>query len=205
MVKDIEIDEKFQLTEDNVLLIEPSEKQQITLCDTFRKGMGHYYYWLNRLDGKYKSTTPFTVDKNGTIYGHYDPSYTSVILGNKVLDTNNIYISLVNEGRLYEDNGKYFNWIGEEVDVEPFECRWRDSQLWSPYTYEQLKSVIKLCRYLCNEFSIDHKVMRSNTTYNYVDDYNGIAFKSNYGPMYKDINPSWFFSEFKKRIENGDQ
>lgn len=203
-VSKININKDYELGENNVLSTEICEKTQITLCDTKRVGFSHYYYWKNRMGGKYKYTTPFTVDKDGEIYQHYNSYYTSVLLRNKIIDSSNIYVSLVNEGRLIENNGKYYNLFGEKVDVEPFKCQWRSGELWAPYTKEQLEGVIELCSYLCKEHDIPFEAIRANTFYNYVEDFKGVAYKSNYNAMFKDINPSWYFGEFKKRLEENE-
>lgn len=200
-VDEVAINKEYELGEGNILSTEPHEKSQITLCDTKRPGFRHYYYWKNRQNGGYKYTTPFTVDKDGSIYQHYSSHYLSVVMRNKIIDSSNIYISLVNEGRLVKNNGDHYNLLGEKVDVEPFRCEWRGGKLWAPYTKEQLEGVIELCEYLCNEHGITSQVMRSNTFFNYVEDFKGVAYKSNYNAMFKDINPSWYFGKFKKRIE----
>lgn len=204
MVDDIAIDKSLELSYNNILSADLNDKKQITLCDSKRKDLHHYRYWVNRLDGRYKATTPFTVDKDGSIYQHYNSYYTSFILGNKILDSRNIYITLVNESWVEPTSGGYENWVGELIDEEPFECEWRRKDYWAPYTKEQFESVIELCKYLCNEHNIPKKTVSGNTFFNYVDDFTGIAYKSNYNPIYKDINPSWYFKDFKKEIEENE-
>lgn len=203
MVKKLEIDETCQLYHTNYVNTQ-FDKKQIVLCDTHRKGFLHYRYWLDRLDGRYKATTPFTVDKDGKIYKHYDPKYMSAIMGNKAVDMKNIYISLVNMGWLKENDGKFYNWIGDEFEDTPFRCEWRSKYFWDPYTKEQIDSVIELCSYLCNEHGIPFSCMRSNTIFNYASDFEGVTYKSNHGSMFTDINPSWDFKGFKNKLEGNE-
>lgn len=203
MVIDLTTDTSYELSDENILVTDHCQKSQIVLCDTHRKGMLHYDYWINRLNGKYKITTPFTIDKDGTIYHHYNSYYGSANLGNKEVDCRNIYISLVNEGWLFEDeDGQMKNWIGDVYEGDDYlECSWRNKNYWVPYTEAQFESVVELCSYLSIEHNISLKTLETNTIYNYVADFNGITYKSNYNKVYTDINPSWFFKDFKNKLE----
>ena len=63
--------------------------------------MRHFESWINRRNGNYKKTTPFTIDVDGTIYQHYDPKYYSDFL-NCEQDKCNIPIILVIIGSGFE-------------------------------------------------------------------------------------------------------
>ena len=59
------------------------KKTQIVIGHSSRKDMRHFDSWVNRRNGTYKKTSPFTIDKEGKIYQHYDPKYYSDFLGHE--------------------------------------------------------------------------------------------------------------------------
>jgi hypothetical protein len=61
-------------------------KSQIILGSTHNNDMKHIIGWSHRYNGKYKKTAPFTIDKNGLIYQHFNPKFHSKFFRNKQLN-----------------------------------------------------------------------------------------------------------------------
>jgi len=193
----------YPLTENNYYT-ETYNKQQILLCHSGRSGMLHYGTWLYRHNGKYKKTTPYTIDKDGKIYKHYDPKYYSNILNNS-FDKMIIPITLVNEGYLFLDpmKNQFFDWLNNVYDDKKnVEIKkWRKHAFWVKYSNEQLSSLIYLLNELCNEFGIPKEIIPHNVYDEDVDLFKGIVFKSNYIQECCDINPTFNIDEFKNILK----
>ena len=125
-------------------------KTQIIVGNTFASGLDHITRWKTRMNGKYKSTAPFTILRDGTIHTHFDPKHHSDFMGIKDVDRNSIPIVLENYGWLTKDlqNDRYLTWIGDIYNEEDgiVETRWRNHSYWSQYTSEQIDSLVKLCK-----------------------------------------------------------
>ena len=93
---------KFRLTENN-FFSKPQTKNKIVLRNSSTKDMKFFNGWLLRRNGEYKKVTPYTVDRDGRVYEHYDPNYYSEFMGTKTLDKETIGITLVNQGWLKKD------------------------------------------------------------------------------------------------------
>ena len=74
-------DKTYKLASKNYIPIE-TEKTQIILGHTFNKDMKHIIGWKNRYNGSYKKTAAFTIAKDGTIYKHFDPKFSSNYFSN---------------------------------------------------------------------------------------------------------------------------
>lgn len=179
-------------------------KSQIVIGNTFSTGLNHVTKWKTRLNGNYKQTAPFSILKDGTIYIHYDPKHHSDFIGVRDIDRNIIPIVLENEGWLTKDldSDRYLNWIGDiyngEGDV--IETRWRSHTHWAPYTDEQVDSLARLCKYLCERFDIPLEALSHNTKTE-VEFFEGIAYKSNYSKYFSDVSPAFDFTNFKNKVE----
>ena len=197
---------KYILTDRNYYS-SSNEKKQIVIGHSLSSDMKFFDGWLNRINGKYKKTTPFTIDLNGKIYQHYSPNNHSDFLGYEPHDLKTIPILLVNQGWLIKDivNNRFLDWVGNIYDEKSdvVEKRWRSHSYWSPYPKKQINSLIKLIDHLCDEFSIDKKVIGHNTQVNEVDKFNGIVFRSNYNKNVTDLSPAFDYNNFKQKIENG--
>ena len=200
------IDNKtYRLDESNYNKSE-TKKTKIILGHTYNNNMKHFIGWKHRNYGKYKKTAAFTISKEGVIYQHFDPKYTSNYFKNSDLNSKSILILLENEGYLVKDNDKYFNWVGEEYTNKNniFEKKWRGFSFWPKYTDEQLNSAIKLVKKLCNDFNIPLKSINHNTKVEYLGVFNGVFYKSNLAKHYKDLSPCWDFEIFKRKVEQND-
>jgi hypothetical protein len=197
----------YKLSE-NQYLVPEAVKKQIVIGHTGTNGMKHFIKWATRLNGGYKKTAAFTISKNGQVFNHFDPIYSSNILNNPYLDKRSIVILLENEGWHVNDkeNNEFINWLGYIYNKpdEIIEKKWRNYQYWAPYTKEQFESCIVLVNHLCDEFYIAKNAVAHNTKLDNVIDFEGIMYRSNIDINYTDLNPTWDFNLFKQRIENED-
>jgi N-acetyl-anhydromuramyl-L-alanine amidase AmpD len=198
----------YQLPESNYLTPE-TVKKQIIIGHTGSKDMKHFTKWMTRLNGNYKKTAAFTIDAAGRVFNHFDPLFSSNLLGRVEIDKKSIIILLENEGWLTKDaeRGEFLNWVGHIYNKPEnvVEKRWRNYQYWSPYSEEQFNSTVELVNQLCDEFFIPKFVISHNTKVEGLDNFEGVLYKSNIDKNNTDLNPSWGFVQFKQLIENEKQ
>jgi N-acetyl-anhydromuramyl-L-alanine amidase AmpD len=182
------------------------KKSQIVVGNSFSSGMNHYNGWLTRYYGEYKKTAAFTISKDGNIYQHYDPKYTSDFLNNKNLNDHIIPVVMENNGWLINDvlNGVVTTWVGNEYnDIDTmFKRLWRTHEYWDGYTDKQIESLIYLSKYLSNKFKIPLQTIGHNTKVDDIYEYRGIVFKSNYQRQSTDLSPAFNYELFKNKLEN---
>jgi len=120
------------------------------------------------------------------------------------INRNGIIISLENLGWLNKEPLKdyYINWIGDIYKGKVYEKKWRDYFFWEPYTEIQTEKTIELCKKIFSEMSIKPQFIGHNTKINGIEKYEGVVSRSNYDIMYTDINPSFNFEYFLKKLEN---
>lgn len=176
-------------------------KRLIVIGDTYSMDMGHYNSWMNRLNGNYKKTANFTINRDGTIQQHFSSDYYSDFLDNDY-DKNLISIVLENEGFLNEIGGDLFDWLGnmfENYDIVKF-IKWRNKQYWVEYTDKQMESLVFLCKKLLKDYNIPNNVMDFNTKED-MSFFSGIAYRSNFNIQYLDINPTFNIEKFSELIK----
>lgn len=197
---------KYKLSDSNYYQSN-NEKKQIVIGHSLSKDMSFFNGWINRMNGKYKKTTPYTIDTTGKVYNHYSPNNHSDFLGFEPHDLNTIPILLVNEGWLIKDiiNNRHIDWVGNIYSRkdEIVERRWRGHSYWSPYPDKQIKSLVKLIDEITKEFNIEKKVIDHNTQVTGINKFEGIVFRSNYNKNTTDLSPAFEYNKFKKLIENG--
>jgi N-acetyl-anhydromuramyl-L-alanine amidase AmpD len=183
------------------------QKSQILLMDTHTKGMEHVDNWKKSLyvARKYLYTTPYTITASGEIYEHYDPEFISHIFGLDYVDKKIIGISLENMGWVeynHKKNG-FINWSGDIYGTEEdvYIKGWRGQMYWAKYTEKQVESLIYLLHKLCFRYDIPKKIKENNTQTEFVENFLGVAYKSNYSKMCTDINPSMNFKYLKEKLE----
>ena len=184
--------ETYSLSETNYHKVEYG-KTQIVIGHNSRKDMRHFESWVNRRNGNYKRTSAYTIDKDGTIYQHYDPKYYSDFLEHEQ-DKNNIPITLVNEGWLMlDENNVYVDWLGHiySRNTDVLNRSWRDYRFWSKYTEEQMNSLNYLLQELCDEFNIEYTIKTNNVYDEDIDIFKGITFRSNYYQELTDVSPAF--------------
>jgi hypothetical protein len=194
----------FKLSEKNYIPIE-SNKKRIVIGNSFSVDMNHYIGWVTRLNGNFKRTANYTIELNGNVHEHFSPKYYSNYLNDNKLDNTIISIILENEGWLNKDlfnENKYINYVGHIYNREEVvEKRWRNFKFWAPYTDEQMESLTKLVKQLCNDFNIPLNVVSHNTGFKDANKYEGVLYRSNFEKYYTDISPTWDFTTFKNKIE----
>jgi len=194
----------YKLSKDNYISLK-CEKKRIIIGHTYNHNMQHVIGWKHRHNGKYKRTAAFTIDAAGSIFKHFEPSYTSKYFNNLDLDTKSIVILLENDGWLIKDvtNNEFITWVGyiyKEMNGV-VEKKWREHSLWCPYTQEQFQSVQDLVKMLCEEFLIPLTSISHNTKVDNIKNYEGIIYKSNLSINNTDLSPAWDFEKFKNKIE----
>jgi len=165
--------------------------------------MKHYAGWKTRNDGTYKFTTPYTIDKDGSIYQHYSPDYSGKVFGDK-MDETIIGISMVNLGYLKLDNEAdgFITWLGDIYKGDKVvEKRWRGHKFWEPYTDEQKESAIELVKYLCDRFTIGTNAISHNAKIPDPNTFSGVMYRSNFEKYYSDLSPAWDFDLIKEKLE----
>ena len=180
-----------------------SDKRQVVICNSYSSDIDYMNKWNTRCGGSYKNTVPYSIDLDGTVYEHFNPKYSSVVTGLDA-DANLIGINLINEGWLVlgEDN-EYFNTFKTIYKREPtpLNIEWRGKEYWTPYTKEQMESLVELCKFLCDKFNIETTTMTHNTKVNGVSDLKGILYRSNYSDQYRDVSPAFDFNYLIKKLK----
>lgn len=200
----MEIDKtSFELSKSNYI-DKKCDKRQIVLMDTHNHNMKHYKEWVAKNELGYYKTTPFTITATGQIYQHYEPENASVIFGIEDIDERIIPISIENVGWLEfsKEKNMFINWRGDIYYQEGnlFIKNWRNQQFWDWYTKEQVESIISLVNKLCDQFGINKRVQESNIYNEFIENFSGIAFKSNYSRISTDINPSMDFNYLSEKL-----
>lgn len=181
-------------------------KHQIMLLDTHCRGMEHIEQWEKKSPVGYKKTTPYTITLDGTIYEHFDSNHWSKVFGIDEIDKRIITISLENEGSLKFNakKKKFINWSGDiyhrdkdDVHIE----KWRGDMFWSPYTTNQMDSLVSLILTLNEKHNIPLKVMDEDSVNVLPEYFRGIITKHDYNTLSRDINPSFDREKFKEQIE----
>lgn len=200
------LDEKTYLLPDSNYIKAETIKKQIIIGHTSSLDMLHHTKWINRLNGNYKKTAAFSIDKDGVVFNHFDPIFFSNFTENLETDKKSIVILLENEGWLIKNNEKneYINWIGYIYNKPDLvvEKRWRGYTYWAPYTPQQFNSAVELANKLCDEFFIPNIAIPHNTKVDKLDSFQGVLYNSNFEKLFTDLSPAWNCEEFKYKFEN---
>lgn len=180
-----------------------TKKTQIILAGSLRKGSNRILRLKRKDFGLSKAWPTFTIRRDGKIFQHYDPIYTSEFMGNKDIDKKSISIVLENMGLLsfdFEAN-KYLNWINEECDeILVHEKLWKTCRYWEAYTEEQYMASLNLCVYLCRKYGVKQDNIGHNSLLENATTFQGILSKSNFDSEHFDLNPSFDFKRFMKEL-----
>jgi N-acetyl-anhydromuramyl-L-alanine amidase AmpD len=180
------------------------KKNQIILVHTSRNATDYINSLKYRYNGKFKRIPNYLVTREGKVLQLLGNTEHSDYFSEPNVNRNSIIISLENLGWLQKEQLRdyYVNWIGDIYKGKVFEKKWRDYFFWQPYTEEQLNSVVSLCKELFIEMKIHPNVIGHNTKINGIEKYEGVVTRSNFDSSFTDVNPSFNFEEFLKRIEN---
>ena len=199
----MKISKQYNISENN-FYSEIFDKKQIILAGSGRADLNHIIHNNNKLDGKFKGWSTYTIDRDGVIYEHYNPQYYSDFMGDKEIDKKTISIMLANMGwlsyNIYTDI--YYNWTGIEICKNEYvhEREWKQCKDWEQYPVKQVNSTINLCLYLCEKFDIELNTFAGNSQVQYIKEFEGVAMRSNYDRNYFDLNPSFDFKKLYKKI-----
>jgi N-acetyl-anhydromuramyl-L-alanine amidase AmpD len=174
------------------------KKKQIFLYDTKRRIDDFVNKIKYRYNGEYDDIPHFIISKMGDVYKVLDPEFSSKTFGNDKVDRRQIKIAIENLGWLQKNTitGYFSNWINDPHRSEPYVRSWRDRFYWDRYTDQQQETTVELCRYLCERYNIEERVVPSNGFIENVENFKGIVCKSNFSNIYTDINPSFNFKNF---------
>jgi N-acetyl-anhydromuramyl-L-alanine amidase AmpD len=180
------------------------KKNQIILVHTSRNATDYINSLKYRYNGNFKRIPNYLVTREGKVLQLLGNVEHSDYFSEPNVNRNSIIISLENLGWLQKEQLRdyYVNWIGDIYKGKVYEKKWRDYFFWQPYTEEQLNSVVNICKELFNEMKINPKVIGHNTKINGIEKYEGVVTRSNFDTSFTDVNPSFNFEEFLKRIEN---
>lgn len=181
--------ESYKIDEINYNKIK-SKKKQIILSSSLRRGNNHLIRLEHKEFGKTKRWNTYTITRDGVIYEHYDPIYSSNFLNIENIDKQSISVVLENMGHLVKNNDIYINWINEECEKELIaEKKWNIYQYWEVYTDKQIKSCVELCKFLCDKFKIKNNLIEFSSYHKDIHKYNGIIYQSNCIENSDDVNP----------------
>jgi N-acetyl-anhydromuramyl-L-alanine amidase AmpD len=181
------------------------KKKQIILCHTSREA-GEYLASLKfRYNSKYSKIPNYLITKDGKILQLLKDQEYSDFFPKNDINTNSIIITLENLGWLEKKQltNHYINWKGSIYNKEVFEKKWRDYFFWQPYTEQQFDITAELCLQIIDNLKINKSFIGHNTKIDGVENFEGITTRSNYDRIYTDLNPSFDFEKFLKKIENG--
>ena len=179
-------------------------KTQIILCHTSR-GVEEYLTSLNlRFNGRYNKIPNYVVTRKGRVVELLSETSYSNLFTNIDVNKNSIIISLENLGWLEKKPLKnyYINWKGSIYNEQVYEKKWRDFFFWQPYTNSQIETTVNLCLQIAESQQINKRFIGHNTKVDGVETFNGIVTRSNFDTKFTDLNPSFDFVNFTKKIEN---
>jgi N-acetyl-anhydromuramyl-L-alanine amidase AmpD len=180
------------------------KKNQIILVNTSRTATDYLNSLKFRYNGKYKKIPNYLITREGDIIKLLENIEHSDYFADANVNRNAIIISLENLGWLQKEQLRnyYVNWIGDIYKGNVFEKKWRDYFFWQPYTESQIISLVNLCNELFKETKIKPNIIGHNTKLTGIEKYEGVVVRSNFDVSYTDVNPSFNFEEFLKKIEN---
>jgi len=181
-----------------------SAKTQIVIATSLRKNNYHITRLQHKDYGNTKKWNTFTINREGTVYQHYDEKFHTDFLGVKEGDKRSISIVLENMGCLFQtETDKYMNWLNEYCDDEQVvEKSWGGYDYWEKFPDTQLKSLILLISELCEKHSIPKACIEFHTHHKETHKFRGIVFKSNYVEDSSDMNPLLEIPQLNEMLHN---
>ena len=195
----LKINKKTYKLDEPQFINEVTNKKRIILDNSFTSNMAYVNGWKTRLGGEYKRTSAFSIDRDGTVYQHFDPKFYSEIFDNDEFNRESIGITLVNEGWLLKRDKSYYNLRNQEYYGDVFEKYWRGYDFWSTYEDVQYESLKKLIIELTNNFDIYNKMVKHNTKLLNPLDLYGVISKSNFNVEYTGVSPAFNFNNLVKK------
>jgi N-acetyl-anhydromuramyl-L-alanine amidase AmpD len=179
-------------------------KKQIILCHTSREVEEYLASLKFRYNGKYDRIPHYILKKNGEVLQLLENTKSPNFFYSEKINNNSIVISLENLGWLERKplSSDYINWKGSIYKGEVYEKKWRDYFFWDIYPEKQFESLVELCLNLCDELKIEKRCSGHNTKMDGMINFEGIASRSNFDSRFTDLNPSFNFENFLKKIEH---
>jgi len=180
------------------------EKNQIILCHTSREVREYLTSLKFRYNGKYDKIPHFVITKKGEVIQLLDErGYSNYFVYDSVRQ-NSIIVVLENLGWLEKRplTSHYINWNGSIYKGEVYEKKWRDFFFWEPYKEDQVEVCSELCFSLLDSLKIEKRCIGHNTKVDGISKFEGIISRSNIDTRHTDLNPSFDFLNFFKKIEN---
>ena len=179
-------------------------KKQIILIHSSRYSEEYITSLKYRHNESYNKIPNYFIDQEGKIVKLLEDKEYSKFFNKNDLNKNAIFVCLENLGWLEKQplkNG-YINWIGNIYKGKVYEKKWRDYIFWDPYTEEQTNSTLFLCKKLIAQMNIENKFVGHNTKINGAEKFFGVLTRSNFFTETTDLNPSFNFEYFLKKIED---
>lgn len=191
-------------SENNNHVGENKKKKQIILNNTGRYAKDFLSMLKHRKNGKFDRQPNYVITLKGEVYEISKDIRYSNFFKDENINKNSIIISLENLGWVEKRPLKnyYINWINDIYKGDVHVRKWRDYFFWHPYTDEQLESCAELCKNLFKKFNIDKKCVGHNTKVLGVENFEGIATRSNFNSKFTDVSPAFDFEKFLKLLEN---
>lgn len=179
-------------------------KKQILIHHTNRPIDKYLLGLETRYSGKYNKIPHYVIDVNGKIYNTIDPTKYTNIFDKLTNNKRIIFISLENLGWLKRnvEDKNHINWIGDIYSETVYIKKWREYIYWQPYKQKQMIALKALISNLCNAFDIPKVCTGTNVKFSNVEEFNGVSFLSNYDTRFTEVNPSFDFNNFIKKVED---
>lgn len=179
-------------------------KTQIVLFNSSREVKEYLTSLTIRYNGRYDKIPHFVVGEDGNIYNLLPENSVTNIFDNDKTNDGKVFICLENFGWLVNKpfSDKYINWKGDIYSSNVFTKKWRGYNFWGVYNKNQIEKTALLCNMIMDKFNIDKNFTGHNTKIEGVDQFEGVVSRSNYTEIFTDINPSFDFKLFFKKIKN---
>jgi N-acetyl-anhydromuramyl-L-alanine amidase AmpD len=180
-------------------------KKQIILCHTSREVEEYLISLKYRYNSKYDKIPNYVVTKNGMILQLLPNDGHTNFFTQENINKNSIVVCLENLGWLEKKplTTYHINWKGSIYNQQVYEKKWRDFFFWEPYTDSQINSTAELCNTLINEVKMKKNCIGHNTIVDGIEHFEGIVSRSNFNEKYTDLNPSFNFETFTKKLKYG--
>jgi len=179
------------------------KKKQIILCHTSRE-IGEYLTSLKfRYNSRYNKIPNYIITKKSEVLQLLPETSHTNFFDEENINRNAVIICLENLGWLEKKplTNYYINWKGSIYNQQVYEKKWRDYFFWDPYPTSQLETTADLCSHLIETLNIKKQCVGHNTKVDGVVNYEGIVTRSNFDTKFTDLNPSFNFENFTKKIQ----
>lgn len=179
------------------------KKSQIILTHTSRNVENYLASLRYRYNGKFERIPNYIITKDGKILQLLENIEHTNFFSEININRNSIIIVLENLGWLEKQplENYYVNWVGDIYIGKPFERKWRDYFFWDLYTEKQIESLSELCKSIVKDMKLNKEIIENNTKINGIEKFEGIVTRSNFNVHFTDLNPSFDFENFRKKLE----